>query len=383
MRPPVYLDHAATTPVAPEVLAAMLPYFSAQFGNPSSIHRWGQQAEHAMYAARQQLAAGLNCSPDEIFFTGGGSESDNLALRGAALAAQAAGRGRHLITTAVEHHAVLHTAQQLRDHFDFDLTLLAVDAHACVSAQQLADAIRPDTVLVSLMLANNEVGSLQPVAELAAVARAHGVLFHTDAVQAASQLELDVQALGVDLLSLGAHKFYGPTGVGALYVRRGTQMLAVQTGGSQEHGLRAGTQNVPLIAGMAAALQLVLQRRAPDNAHFGQLRDSLIAGVLQRVPESRLSGHPQQRLPNHASFVFREVDGNALLMRLDLEGVAASSGSACKTGDPRPSSVLLAMGAQPDWARGSLRLSVGRATTAADVDYAVQTVERCVAALRK
>ncbi|MDA0698754.1 MAG: cysteine desulfurase family protein, partial [Chloroflexi bacterium] len=277
----------------------------------------------------------------------------------------------------------LHTAQQLADHFDFDLTLLEVDAHGCVSAQQLADAMRPDTVLVSLMQANNEVGSLQPVAELAAVARARGVLFHTDSVQAASQLELDVQALGVDLLSIGAHKFYGPKGVGALYVRKGTQLQALQTGGSQEHGLRAGTQNVPLIAGMAQALQLVQQRRALDNENFLQLRTGLIAGVLQRVPESRLTGHPQMRLPNHASFVFRGVDGNALLRRLDVEGVAASSGSACKTGDPRPSGVLLAMGLQPEWARGSLRLSVGRTTTAADVDYAVQTVERCVAALRK
>ena len=383
MRPQVYLDHAATTPVAPEVLAAMLPYFSEQFGNPNSVHRWGQQAEHALYTARQQLAQSLNCSADEILLTSGGSESDNLALRGAALAAQAGGRGSHLITTAVEHHAVLHTAQQLADHFDFDLTLLEVDTHGCVSAQQLADAIRPDTVLVSLMQANNEVGSLQPVAEMAAVARARGVLFHTDAVQAASQLELDVQALGVDLLSICAHKFYGPKGVGALYVRKGTQLQAMQTGGSQEHGLRAGTQNVPLIAGMAQALQLVQQRRTTDNENFLQLRTGLIAGVLQRVPESRLTGHPQMRLPNHASFVFRGVDGNALLRRLDVEGVAASSGSACKTGDPRPSGVLLAMGLQPEWARGSLRLSVGRATSAADVDYAVQTVERCVAALRK
>lgn len=383
MRPQVYLDHAATTPVAPEVLAAMLPYFSEQFGNPNSIHLWGQQAEHAVYAARQQLAVSLNCTAGEILFTGCGSESDNLALRGAALAAQAAGRGSHLITTAVEHHAVLHTAQQLADHFDFELTLLAVDAHGCISAQQLADAMRPDTVLVSLMQANNEVGSLQPVAELAAVARARGVLFHTDSVQAASQLELDVQALGVDLLSIAAHKFYGPKGVGALYVRKGTQLQPQQTGGSQENGLRAGTQNVPLIAGMAAALQLVQQRRPLDNENFLQLRAVLIAGVLQRVPESRLTGHPQLRLPNHASFVFRGVDGNALLRRLDVEGVAASSGSACKTGDPRPSGVLLAMGLQPEWARGSLRLSVGRATTLADVDYAVQTVERCVAALRK
>jgi len=368
MTDPVYLDYAATTPVDPRVLAAMLPYFSADFGNPSSVHRWGQQAERALERARREVAAVLNCQPGEVIFTSGGSESDNLALRGAALAAREARGARHLITSPIEHSAVLSTLRQLRDHFGFTLTVLPVDGTGLVAADDLARAIQPDTALVSIMYACNEIGTVEQLSELAAVCRERGVALHTDAVQAASQLDLDVQRLGVDYLSLGAHKFYGPKGVGVLFVREGRAILPTQTGGAHEGGLRAGTPNVPYVVGLAEALKLTSAEREAHNAHFTRLRDQLMAGVLAAVPDSRLTGHATRRLPNHASFVFPGLDGNELLMHLDLAGFAASSGSACKTGDPEPSEVLLALGLSRESALGSLRLTVGRPTTEADID---------------
>lgn len=367
----IYLDHAATTPVDDRVLAAMLPYFSEHFGNPNSIHAWGRRAEKAQEQARRTLAECLNCQPREIIFTSGGSEADNLAIRGAAFAERARRGANHLITAPTEHEAVLNTMRQLRDHFGFTLTELPVDEFGRVSPADLARAIRPETALVSLMYANNEVGSINPIADLAAVCRERGARLHTDAVQAASQLPLDVQHLGVDYLSLGAHKLYGPKGVGALYVRAGAPLLPTQTGGAQEEARRAGTQNVPLIVGLAEAVRLTVAERAAHNARFAALRDTLITGVLQAVPRARLTGHPTDRLPNHASFVFQGVDGNDLLMRLDLHGLAASSGSACKTGNPKPSGVLLALGLPPAWAFGSLRLTVGRATTPGQVQRAL------------
>jgi cysteine desulfurase len=378
---PIYLDYAATTPVDEAVLAAMLPHFRDNFGNPSSIHRWGRGAEKAIEQARRDVAGVLGCEPNEVVFTSGGTESDNYALRGAALALREAGRGNHLITSAVEHQAVLHTAQQLRDHFGFDLTVLPVDEFGRVRPAEVEAALRPDTSLISIMLANNEIGTIQPVAEIAALARARNIVTHTDAVQAASQLDLDVRRLGVDLLALGAHKFYGPKGVGALYIRKGTPLIAAQTGGSHERGRRAGTSNVPYIAGLAAALTLTAQRREADNARYARLRDRLIEG-LSAIPESRLTGHPRERLPNSASFAFHNIDGNELLMRLDLAGLAASSGSACKTGDPEPSEVMLALGLDRSWALGSLRLTVGRPTTEAEVDRAIEAVRGVVAAMR-
>lgn len=378
---PIYLDYAATTPVDPAVLEAMLPHFGDNFGNPSSIHRWGRNAEKAIEGARRDVAAVLNCDPNEIIFTSGGTESDNYALRGAALAMREAGRGNHLITTAVEHHAVLHTARQLAEHYDFDLTILPVDERGRVRLSDVEAAIRPDTVLISVMVANNEIGTIQPVAEIAALARSRGILTHTDAVQAASQLEVDVQKLGVDMLALGAHKFYGPKGVGALYVRKGTPLISTQTGGAHEQGRRAGTSNVPYIAGLAAALKLTATRREADNAHYRRLRDRLISAVTQ-IPDSRLTGHPTERLPNNASFVFRNIDGNELLMRLDLEGIAASSGSACKTGDPEPSDVILALGYDRTWALGSLRLTVGRPTTEEEIERTIEGVTRVVGQMR-
>ncbi len=382
MAEPIYLDHAASTPVAPEVVDVMLPHFADDYGNPSSVHRWGQRAEVSVDRARREMAAVLNCAPDEIIFTSCGSESDNLALRGVLLAARTSGQGEHFITSSIEHDAILHTAKQLCDVYGFELSLLPVDEFGCVAPDVVQAAMRPDTVLVSVMYANNEIGTIEPISEIAAVAHAGGALFHTDAVQAASQLPVDVRALDIDLLSLGAHKFYGPKGVGALYVRSGIALEPVQTGGAHERGRRAGTSNVPLITGMATALQLTAERREDDVTWFSTLRDRLIGGILSTVPDSRLTGHPTARLPNNASFVFRGVDGNELLMRLDMEGIAASSGSACKTGDPSPSGVLLALGLEAEWALGSLRLTVGRSTTDEQIDHVLDVLPSLVNSLR-
>ncbi|MCS6909511.1 MAG: cysteine desulfurase [Anaerolineales bacterium] len=378
----IYLDYAATTPLDPRVLEAMLPYLREEFGNPSSVHGFGRRAEKAVEGARRTVAEVLGCDPDEIIFTGGGSESNNLALRGAAFAARELRGANHLITAPTEHEAVLATMHQLRDHFGFELTELPVDRTGRVEPADVVRALRPDTALVSVMTANNEIGTLQPVAEIAAICHERGVLFHTDAVQAASQLDLNVRASGVDLLSLGAHKFYGPKGVGALYVRRGTPLLPTQTGGAQERGRRAGTSNVASIVGLAEALRITAQERETHNARFAALREYVIAGVLSNVPESRVTGHRLERLPNHASFVFRYINGNDLLMHLDLAGIAASSGSACKTGDPRPSGVLLALGLEPEWALGSLRITVGRGTTEAHVERLVAVLPKAVEKLR-
>ena len=379
----VYLDHAATTPADPRVLEAMLPYFQETFGNPSSIHRWGQAAEAAVEDARRSVARVLGCSPEEIVFTSCGSESDNLALRGAALAERELRQATHLLTTPVEHPAVLRTARHLAEHAGFELEMIPVDGDGRVDPKTLESRLRSGTALVSVIYANNEIGTINPIRELAAVCRARGIPFHTDAVQAASQLEVEVGELGVDLMSLGAHKFYGPKGAGALYVRQGIGLVPAQTGGSQEHGLRAGTHNVPLIVGMAEALRLTDLERETQAEHFRMLRDRLIAGVLEGIPEARLTGHPTERLPNHASFVFRGLDGNALVAALDMAGYGCSSGSACKTGSPEPSEVLTATGLPREWALGSLRVTVGRRTTIADIDGLLEVLPGMVARLRK
>jgi cysteine desulfurase len=378
----IYLDYAATTPVDPRVLPAMQPYFSADFGNPSSVHHFGRRAERALEQARRDVAALLNCSAREIIFTSCGSEADNLALRGGALAAREQRGAAHLVTTPIEHAAVLATARQLRDHFGFRVTEVPVAPDGRVDPDEVARAITPETALVSVMYANNEIGTIEPIAEIAAVCRKHGVPLHTDAVQAASQLDVDVQKLGVSLLAIGAHKFYGPKGVGALYVRQGTPLLPTQTGGAHEGGLRAGTPNVPYIVGMAEALKITTAERDTHNARFQKLRERVIEGVLRTVPDSALTGHRTERLPNHASFVFRGVNGNDLLMHLDVAGIAASSGSACKTGDPKPSEVLLALGLSAEWALGSLRLTVGRQTTSADVERLLEVLPGAVERLR-
>ena len=379
----VYLDHAATTPVDPRVLEAMLPYFSEVYGNPSSIHRFGRMAEQAVEDARETVARVWGSRPDEVVFTSCGSESDNLALRGAMLTARQEGRGRHLVTTPVEHSAVSNTAAQLSGLLDFDVSLVAVDHCGQVDPAAIGAACRADTALVSVMYANNEVGTIQPLAEIAAVAHAAGALLHTDAVQAAGQLPLNVKELGVDLLAVSAHKFYGPKGVGALYVRRGIALAPSQSGGGQENGRRAGTHNVAFIVGLAKALEIAYAEREAHNAEYRRLRDRLVDGLLAAIPDAQLTGHPSERLPNNASFVFHDVDGNALLMHLDLQGIAASSGSACKTGSPEPSGVLTSMGLDRAWALGSLRLTVGRQTTDADIDYALEVIPQAVAKVRE
>jgi cysteine desulfurase len=382
MLEPFYLDFAATTPVDERVVQAMLPFFSETFGNPSSVHRWGQRAERALEQARRDVAEVLNCDPSELIFTSGGSEADNLALRGTALAVREATGANQLVTTPIEHDAVLSTMRQLRDHFGFSLTILPVDAAGRVSPADVAATLATPTAIVSVLYASNEIGTIQPLAEIAALCRESRVRLHTDAVQAASQLDVDVQRLGVDLMALGAHKFYGPKGVGVLYSRAGGSLLPTQTGGGHEHGLRAGTPNLPYIAGLAAALKITAEQRAEHNARFTRLRDRIIAGILAAIPDSALTGHPTGRLPNHASFVLRGIDGNELLMHLDLAGIAVSSGSACKTGDPEPSEVLLALGLPREWALGSLRITVGRGTTDAHVDRLLEVLPGIVDKLR-
>lgn len=379
----IYLDHSATTPVDDRVLEAMLPYFSQHYGNPSSIHQWGQMAEAAVERARRTIAGILNCRPHEIIFTSCGSESDNLAVRGAAVAARHAGKGRHLITQPLEHSAVGKTCRQLETYFDFDCTYLPVDSQGQITPIVLENAMRDDTTVVSLMLANNEIGTLLPIAELAAVAHERGAVFHTDAVQAGGQVALDVQALGVDMLSLSGHKFYGPKGVGVLYVREGTPLVPSQSGGSHEFGLRSGTHNVPLIVGIAKALEIADAEFETHTAHYRAMRDRLIEGVMARIPDVELTGDTQQRLPSHASFVFKYTDANMLLMQLDMRGIAASSGSACKVGNPAPSAVLQALGYDESWTLGGLRLTVGRQTTAADIDTVLAVLPEAVKAVRQ
>jgi cysteine desulfurase len=373
----IYLDYAATTPVDPRVLAAMLPFFNEQFGNPSSVHRYGQKAEDAVESARETVAAALNCSPREVIFTSCGSESDNLALRGAMLAGRKLGR-TWLLTSRAEHPAVSKTAEQLEREFGTLLEWLPLDEHGMVTHASMSHAACDATALASVMYSNNEIGTVNPVGELAAICHEHGILFHTDAVQAAAYLPLDVQELGVDLMSLGGHKFYGPKGVGALFVREGTPLFPALTGGGQEHGLRAGTHNVPLIVGFAEALRLTALERDERARHVRPLRDHIIGTVLETIPESRLTGHPSQRAPNHASFAFEHVDGNLLLSLLDAAGFACSSGSACKTGNPEPSEVMEAIGLPREWGLGSLRITLGTGTRAEDIDLFLEALPALV-----
>jgi cysteine desulfurase len=373
----VYLDYAATTPLDERVLEAMLPYLREDFGNPSSVHYFGQRAETALEDARGRMAELLNCQPEELIFTSGGTESDNLALRGAAMAGRERGATR-LFISPVEHDAITKTAQQLAREYGFEVEHLPVDENGIVQPASVAKAIDDKTALVSVILGNNEIGTVNPIAEIAAICRERGVLLHSDAVQSGAYLKLDLQTLGVDMLSIGAHKFYGPKGVGALYVRSGAKLLPSQTGGSQEAGRRAGTPNVAYIVGMARAFELAQTELATRTQQFGTLRDRVIQGVLGAVPDAQLTGHSELRLANHASFVLKGVDGNELLMLLDNAGFACSSGSACKTGDPAPSEVLLALGLSPEWALGSLRVTVGMQTTAADIDALLAALPKLV-----
>jgi cysteine desulfurase len=360
----IYLDHAATTAVDPRVVEAMLPYFSQHYGNASSIYALGRAAHRSLDEARETIAAILGCRPTELIFTSGGSESDNLAIKGVAQASQK--KGNHLITSAIEHHAILHTCQYL-EKFGWQVTYLPVGKHGRVSPGELERAITEQTTLVSIMYANNEIGTIQPIGEIAQLCRARRIPFHTDAVQAGGALDLNVTRLGVDLLSLSAHKFYGPKGVGLLYVRQGTRILPQLQGGSQERNRRAGTENVAGIVGMAEALRLAYANLEETNARLRTLRDQLIERLLT-IPGAHLTGHPSERLPNNASFCFERIEGESVLLNLDLLGIAASSGSACTSASLDPSHVLVALGIPIELAHGSLRLTLGKENTQEDVD---------------
>ena len=377
----VYADHAATTAVSDTALNAMLPHFTRAYGNPSSLYRFAQEAKTDLEQARADIAACLNARPEEIFFTSGGTEADNWALRGAAewMALKGKPTG-HIITTAIEHHAVLHTAQYLEKR-GYAVTYLPVDENGRVDPAAVEAAIRPDTLLISVMAANNEIGTVEPIGEIGRVARAHGILFHTDAVQAVGHIPVDVKAWNVDLLSLSGHKFGGPKGVGALYVRKSLRLPPLIHGGGQEKGRRSGTENVPGAVGMAAALKEAVGELDRESPRLAALRDRLIAG-LTAIPYARLTGDPVNRLPGTASFVFEGVEGEALLLHLDAKGICASSGSACSSASLDPSHVLLAIGLPHAIAHGSLRLSLGAENTGEDVDYILETVSRVVEYLR-
>lgn len=391
-RPSIYLDHAATTPTDPRVVEVMLPLFTEDFGNPSSSHNFGRRAANHLESARATLSGLLNCKPGELVFTGCGTESDNLALRGAATLIAKQGKTPHFITAKSEHHAVSHTAAQMSGS-DMNgthaagLTWLDVDSRGMITPDALRSALQTvpagSQAVVSIMMANNEVGTIQPIRELVHIAHEFGGLFHCDAVQAAGQLPIDIADLNVDLLALTGHKFYGPKGVGLLFIRDGLELPSAQTGGGQENSRRAGTHNTPLIVGMVKALELAYADLPERVASYTRLRDRLIDGVLTRVPMSQLSGATgSDRLPNHASFILESIDANALLMHLDMAGIAASSGSACNTGNPAPSDVLLAMGYPSELALGSLRLTVGKSTTDDEIDYVLDTLPKAVERVR-
>ncbi len=374
----IYLDYSATTPVDPRVIDVMTPFFSDSFGNPSSVHRYGQIAEAAVDSARETVASVLNCKPEEILFTSCGSESDNLAIRGAAYAMREKTGAKWILASRAEHPAVTKTLLHLEKYDGFLIEWLDVDEQGMITPEIVSRAICDDTALVSVMYANNEIGTINPIREIAEVCRANQILFHTDAVQAAAYLPVDVQVLGVDMMSLGAHKFYGPKGVGALYVRKGTPLVSHLTGGGQEFNLRAGTQNVPYIVGLAEALRLTNEEREQRVMHVKPLRDRIIGTVLEAIPDSRLTGHIEARLPHHASFAFKGVDGNLLLTLLDAAGFACSSGSACKTGNPEPSEVMNAIGLSRDWSLGSLRVTLGKDTSPEHVESFLFTLQTLV-----
>ncbi len=376
----VYLDHAATTPVDLEVAEAMARVYRDVSGNPSSIYAEGQAARALVDQAREQVAAAIGATPAEIVFTSGGTESDNLALRGALKARRQDRDG--LVTTAIEHHAVLDTARDLAEHGHVRLTIVEVGPDGRVDPGAIAAAIDDRTSLVSVMHANNEIGTLQPLAEIGALCRERGVTLHSDAVQSVGALPFDVRRIPVDLVSLNAHKFYGPKGVGALYVRKGTRVATIQTGGGQEKGRRTGTENVAGIVGLGVAMRIAAERRADESPRQARLRDRLLEGVTRTVPDAIVTGHPTERLPNNASFIFRGADGASLVMALDMAGFAVSCGSACTSGDTEPSPVILALGIDRETAKGSLRVTVGRATTDADVDAFLTALTDIVARVR-
>ena len=379
----VYLDNSATTKVDPRVTEAMLPYFSEKYGNPNSLHKFGREARAAVDNARAQVAALINAKPSDIIFTGAGSEADNLAIKGAAWALKEKGRGNHIITSAVEHHAILDTVKWL-GKMGFEYTILPVDDKGMVSPADLEAAIRPETILATIMFANNEIGTIQPVKELGEVCRRRGVMFHVDGVQAAGHIMIDIQQLPVDMMTMAAHKMYGPKGLGALYVRKGIKLIPTLHGGGQEFGLRSGTENVPGIVGFGVAAEIAKERLARgDDKKLARLRDYFIDGVLSRIPESHLTGAVgDDRLPFHTSFTIKYIEGEGMLLLLDAAGIAASSGSACTSGSLEPSYVLLALGLDHTTAHGSVRLTMSHDTTKEDIDYVLEIFPAIVEKLR-
>jgi cysteine desulfurase len=375
----VYMDHAATTPTDPEVVQAMLPWLGDQFGNPSTIYALGGEASTAMAEARVSIAAHLGAETDEIYFTSGGTESDNWAIKGAADAQQ--NKGRHLITSTIEHHAVLEPLEFLEKK-GYEVTKVPVDSTGLVDPEDVRKAIRPDTILISIMHANNEVGTIEPIAEIGAIAREAGVLFHSDGVQSVGKLAVDVKQLNVDMLSLSGHKFYGPKGVGALYLRNRVRITPLFHGGAQERRRRAGTENVPGIVGLAKALDIAMARLDEETAREKAMRDRLWAGLAERIPHIELNGHPTKRLPNTLNFRVEGIEGEAMILCLDMNLIGVSSGSACTTGSLEPSHVLLAMGIPAELAHGSLRVSLGRGTTENHIDYFLESFPNIVERLR-
>ncbi|HBG43620.1 MAG TPA: cysteine desulfurase NifS [Firmicutes bacterium] len=376
----IYMDHAATTPLHPEVLAAMMPYLTELYGNPSSIHSFGRETRQAIDTARDTIAENLGAADaSEIIFTGSGSESDNFAIKGTAFALKE--KGNHIITSAIEHHAVLDTCKWLEKQ-GFRVTYLPVDAYGLVDPARAAKAITNETILMSVHYANNEIGTIEPIEELGEIARAKGILFHTDAVQAIGSLPLRLKDMPVDMVSFSAHKFYGPKGIGGLYLRKGTRPIQLIHGGAQERNRRAGTENVAGIVGMAEALKLALNDMEARNIRIAELRDRLIQGVFNQIDHVRLNGHPARRLPGNSSFCFQYIEGESLLLNLDLQGIAGSSGSACTSGSLEPSHVLLALGLSHEIAHGSLRLTLGSATTSEEIDHILAVLPGIVAKLR-
>lgn len=373
----VYADNAATTSVAPEVFEAMKPYFTEHFGNPSGHYSIGYVTKDAIAEARAKVAAAIGANADEIYFTGGGSEADNWALKGVV---ERKGGG-HIITSTIEHHALLRSGEWLAKH-NVDVTFLPVDEYGKVSLVELEKAMRDDTILVSVMMANNEIATIQPVAEIGALCKSKGILFHTDAVQAAGHIPIDVKAMNIDLLSMAAHKFRGPKGVGALYVRKGLKLPALIHGGGQEKGVRGGTENVAGIVGMGVALEMAVKNMPENNARLTKMRDRLIKGITETIPYSYLTGHPTDRLPGTASFIFECIEGESILLWLDMVGICASTGSACDSDSLDPSHVLLGIGLPAERAHGSLRLSLGEINTEEDVDYLLEQIPPIIQRLR-
>lgn len=375
----IYFDHSATTPVDREVADVMLEYMTDKFGNASSVHAFGREARKAMEEAREKVAALINANPNEIFFTSGGTEGDNLAIKGVAYANRK--KGNHIITTAIEHHAIFHTCEFLEKQ-GFTVTYLPVDENAMIRMEDLKNAITDQTILISVMFANNEVGTIQPIKEIGQLAREKGIYFHTDAVQAAGNYPIDVKELNIDLLTMSGHKFHASKGIGALYIRRGVRIEEIQHGGGHERNMRAGTENVPGIVGLGKAAENAKRDMDKKVAYVKGLRDKLIAGVMAKIPHVKLNGHPEIRMPGNANFSFLFIEGESLLLNLDMKGVAASSGSACTSGSLDPSHVLLAMGLTHEVAHGSLRVTLGKGNTEEDVDYFLEIVPEIVERLR-